>query len=107
MERILRLNGGGSVHPKRGSGFEAQLCIARQSCAHSAGKVCERPLGFGASCNHTVTAVFDLNETTSKIALAASPDCTGVRFGTLWTSFRLLQGWCRRRDLNPRPPAYE
>jgi hypothetical protein len=41
------------------------------------------------------------------MAVAAFPGCTGVPYGTLQTTFRLLKRWCRRRDLNPRPPAYE
>jgi hypothetical protein len=38
---------------------------------------------------------------------SASLDCTGVASDTLQNNFRLVKGRCRRRDLNPRPPAYE
>src|SRR5664279_2562156 len=62
---------------------------------------------WDCTCNHEVTAASDFTAAPFKMAVAASPDCTGVRFGTLETNFRLLEGWCRRRDLNPRPPAYE
>jgi hypothetical protein len=37
----------------------------------------------GRACNHEVTAASAFSATTLKMAVAASPDCTGVRFDTI------------------------
>src|SRR6185312_7202555 len=76
--------------------------------ARELGNLIRNDASGSVECNHVVTGafllIFHLLPKLASFRLPVARECFPVRSQA---DFQLVKWWCRRRDLNPRPPAYE